>query len=153
MKIRQKECMGKLASCPSTISEGSYIIDQAKEVNLDPGVLYETVIDLASEGLITSTAINMAAGILVTELALPNYFFENITKESLRHILSSIALSIKCQDGCVGLSGRVAHIDFNLEQGSNIQAGPHCHRRDKGHHGRVPGPLSFRQTAGVLLFS
>lgn len=121
MKIRQKECMGKLASCPSTISEGTYIINQAKEVNLDPGVLYETVIELASEGLITSTAINMAAGILVSELALPNYFFENITKESLRHILSSIAMSIKCQDGCVGLSGRVAHIDFNLEQGTNIQ--------------------------------
>ncbi len=113
--------MGKLAGCPSTISEGTYIINQAKTVNLDPGVLYETVIDLASEGLITSTAINMAAGILVSDLALPNYFFENITKESLRHILSSIAMSIQCQDGTVGLSGRVAHIDFNLEQGTNIQ--------------------------------
>ena len=121
MKIREKECMGKLAGCPSTISEGTYIINQAKTVNLDPGVLYETVIDLASEGLITSTAINMAAGILVSDLALPNYFFENITKESLRHILSSIAMSIQCQDGTVALSGRVAHIDFNLEQGTNIQ--------------------------------
>ena len=121
MKIKQKECTGKLAGCPSTISEGTYIINQAKAVNLDPGVLYETVIDLASDGLITSTAINMAAGILVSDLALPNYFFENITKESLRHILSAIAMSIQCKDGNVGLSGRVAHIDFNLEQGSNIQ--------------------------------
>ena len=121
MKIRQKECMGKLAGCPSTVSEGTYIINQANSVNLDPGILYETVIDLASEGLLTSTAINMAAGILVSELALPNYFFENITQESLRHILSSIAASIKCENGKVMLHGRVADINVNLNKGSNIQ--------------------------------
>ncbi|MBF0413857.1 MAG: NAD-glutamate dehydrogenase [Desulfamplus sp.] len=98
------------------ISKSSDIIDKAQKVNLDTRILYEAVIDLASEGLVTAGCINMAAGILLEELDLPNYFFENIKKEALEHILYSIAISMRFKDDKVILYGLVADIDFNLEQ-------------------------------------
>lgn len=103
------------------VSKSSYIIDKAQAVNLDTRILYEAVIDLASEGLITAGCINMAAGILLDDLGLPNYFFENIKKDSLKHILSSIATSMRFQDGKVTLYGLVSDIDFNLEADTNVQ--------------------------------
>jgi len=102
-------------------SRGSYIIDKAESVGLDPKVLYEAVIDLSAEGLITAGCINLAAGILLEDLGLPNYFFNHIRKDSLGHLLRSIATSIKIVDGQVGLYGRVAHVDFDLEQTNNMQ--------------------------------
>ena len=104
-----------------SVSQGADIIARAENVNLDPRVLYEAVIDLSSEGLITATCINMAAGILLNDLGLPNYFFKNIAKDSLKQILSSIASSITIKDGKVVLVGRVAHIDFDLTHGNNVQ--------------------------------
>lgn len=103
------------------VSAGTYIINQAKRVNLNPSLLYEAVIDLSSEGLITANCINRAAGILLNDLGLPHYFFETITKESLKHILSSIAKSIKVSGDKVSLSAWVADIDFDLNQNSQIQ--------------------------------
>ena len=100
---------------------GSHIIDKAKSLNLNPSVLYEAVIDLSAEGLITANCINLAAGILLNDLGLPNYFFENITKESLEHILASIASSITFKDGKVVLYGRIAHIDFDLAHKNDVQ--------------------------------
>jgi glutamate dehydrogenase len=108
-------------SCFSSLPRGNEIITKAQSVNLDPRVLYETVIDLSSEGLVTATCINLAAGILLEDLGLPNYFFENITRESLKHILASIATSVTFRDDKVVLYGRVAHVDFNLEQGNDFQ--------------------------------
>ena len=104
-----------------TVTQPPHIIDKAESVNLDIRVLYKAVIDLSAEGLITANCINMAAGILLNDLGLPNYFFENITKASLKHLLASIASSIAVQDGKVGLVGRVAHIDFDLAHGSDVQ--------------------------------
>ncbi len=78
-------------------------------------------IDLSAQGLITANCINLAAGILLNDLGLPSYFFENITKDSLKQILSSITSSIAVQEDRVVLVGRVAHIDFDLEQGSQVQ--------------------------------
>ncbi|MCP4114878.1 MAG: NADP-specific glutamate dehydrogenase GdhA [Desulfobacteraceae bacterium] len=104
-----------------SVPKGTEIINTAKRLDLDPSVLYEAVIDLSSQGLITANAINMAAGILLNDLGLPNYFFKNITKASLTHLLASIATSIKVQDGKVTLYDRVAHVDFDLESGSDVQ--------------------------------
>ncbi len=106
---------------PDSISKGAYIINKAQSVKLNPSVLYEAVVDLSSEGLLTANCINMAAGILLEELGLPTYFFENIKKDSLKHILASIATNITIKDGKVVLVGRVAHIDFDLEQANNVQ--------------------------------
>lgn len=103
------------------VSKSTYIIDKAQDLNLDTRILYEAVIDLASEGLVTAGCINMAAGILLDDLGLPNYFFENIKKDSLKHILSSIATSMRFHDGKVTLYGLVADIDFNLELATDVQ--------------------------------
>jgi glutamate dehydrogenase len=104
-----------------SLIQGAEIIEKAESVGLDPRVLYEAVIDLSSQGLITASSINMAAGIILHDLGLPNYFFEHITSSSLSHLLESIATSIKRIDDKVILYGRVAHIDFDLEEGSDVQ--------------------------------
>jgi len=103
------------------ISQAPHIIDRADALNLNIRILYEAVIDLSAQGLITAHCINLAAGILLNDLGLPSYFFENITKDSLKQILSSITSSIAVQDDRVVLVGRVAHIDFDLGQGSEVQ--------------------------------
>ncbi|PIE61939.1 MAG: NADP-specific glutamate dehydrogenase GdhA [Desulfobacterales bacterium] len=103
------------------VSAGTEIINQAKLVNLNPSLLYETVIDLASEGLVTANCVNRAAGILLNDLGLPNYFFETINKDSLKHILFSIAKSLRVQGDQVDLSSWVADIDFDNIQTSQIQ--------------------------------
>ncbi len=103
------------------VSQSPHIIDRADALNLNIRILYEAVIDLSAQGLITAHGINLAAGILLNDLGLPSYFFENITKDSLKQILSSITSSIAVQDDRVVLVGRVAHIDFDLGQGSEVQ--------------------------------
>ncbi|MCP4720892.1 MAG: NADP-specific glutamate dehydrogenase GdhA, partial [Desulfobacteraceae bacterium] len=105
----------------SPVSAGAYIINKAQSVKLNPSVLYEAVIDLSSEGLVTANCINMAAGILLNDLGLPDYFFETITKESLKQILASIAKSVRLQGNKVILNSWVAGIDFDLAQGSQLQ--------------------------------
>ena len=64
------------------VSKGADIINKAQSVKLNPSILYEAVVDLSSEGLLTANCINMAAGILLQDLGLPTYFFENIKKDS-----------------------------------------------------------------------
>jgi len=105
----------------SSSTRGADIITKAESVGLDPRVLYEAVIDLSSEGLLTANCINMAAGILLEDIGLPRYFFEHIQKAALTHILESIATSIKVIDGKVILYGRVAQIDFEATQASFAQ--------------------------------
>ena len=94
---------------------GQTIITKARELGLDPGLLYEAVIDLSAGGLLTAKSINQAAGILLSELGLPQYFFATITKESLTKLLEAIALSIKTVDGKIRLHGRVAQVDFGQD--------------------------------------
>lgn len=112
--------MEKLVSMAAPVTQGADIVNKAESVGLDPRILYEAVIDVSTEGLITANCINIAAGIFLKDLGLPRYFFEHIQKESLAHILQSIATSIKIVDGSVTLYGRVANIDFDLSYGSSV---------------------------------
>ncbi len=105
---------------PST-TRGADIIAKAESVGLDPRVLYEAVIDLSAEGLLTANCLNLAAGIFLQDLGLPRYFFENIHKASLANLLQSIATSIKIIDGRVVLSGRVAQVEFDASQSGTVQ--------------------------------
>lgn len=105
----------------SSSNRGANIIAKAESVGLDPRVLYEAVIDLSSEGLLTANCINMAAGILLEDIGLPRYFFEHIRKTALTNLLQSIATSIKVTDGKVILYGKVAQIDFDATQSSVAQ--------------------------------
>jgi len=102
-------------------SRGADIIFQAESVGLDPKILYEAVVDLSSEGLLTATCINMAAGILLQDLGLPKYFFQHIQKDQLINILQAIAVSMKIEDGDVMLTSRVAPVDFNTAASGVIQ--------------------------------
>ena len=108
-------------NCPFPVSEGAHIITKAQSVKLDPSLLYEAVIDLSSEGLMTANCINLAAGILLNDLGLPDYFFKTLTKESLENILASIAKGINLKNNKVELHSWVADIDFGVSQGSQIQ--------------------------------
>ena len=53
METRPDKCL--------PVSEGADIIKKAQSVKLDPSLLYEAVIDLSSEGLVTANCIIMAA--------------------------------------------------------------------------------------------
>ncbi|WP_136808483.1 NAD-glutamate dehydrogenase domain-containing protein [Desulfosediminicola flagellatus] len=111
--------MDKLISTAGPVAQGADIIKKAESVGLDARLLYEAVIDLSTEGLVTANCINIAAGIFLQDLGLPRYFFEHIQKEALEHLLKSIATSIKIVDGSVTLYGRLANIDFDLAPGSS----------------------------------
>lgn len=116
-----EDIVDRLTYSSGPVAQGEDIIDKAESVGLDPRLLYEAVIDLSTEGLLTANSINIAAGILLEDLGLPKYFFENIQKDSLEHLLQSIAASIKIVDGKVTLYKSVANIDFDLSHGSEIQ--------------------------------
>ncbi len=88
-------------------------MNKAREAGLDTGLLYEAVIDLASDDLLTASSINRAAGILLNDLVLPDYFLRTISLTALRKLLKAIALSMrKNENGEIRLYGRVAPIDF-----------------------------------------
>ncbi|MBU1564969.1 MAG: NAD-glutamate dehydrogenase [Proteobacteria bacterium] len=105
----------------ASTTRGEDIIAKAESVGLDPRVLYEAVIDLSSEGLLTANCLNLAAGILLQDLGLPRYFFQNISKAPLADLLQSIATSIKVIDGRVVLYGRVAQVEFDASQSGKVQ--------------------------------
>jgi glutamate dehydrogenase len=102
-------------------ANGADIINKAESAGLDARILYESVIDLSAEGLLTANCINLAAGILLKDLGLPRYFFDTIQKQALNQLLQSIATNIRVVDGRIGLYGRVANIDFDLSYGSEAQ--------------------------------
>ncbi len=113
--------MESRVSTPGFVTQGANIINRAQSEGLDSRLLYEAVIDLSSKGLITANCINMAAGILLEDLGLPQYFFQYIQKDSLIGLLQAIANSIQLIDGKVVLYDRVGHIDFDFTQGSDVQ--------------------------------
>lgn len=101
---------------------GEHIVNMAREAGLDPGLLYEAVIDLAEGDLLTASSINRAAGILLKDLVLPSYFLKTISKSALRKLLKAIALSMrKDENGEIRLYGRVAPIDFISDDEPGLQ--------------------------------
>ncbi|MFT5730155.1 MAG: glutamate dehydrogenase [Desulforhopalus sp.] len=100
----------------SQSTNGAHIIRMAEIACLDSRLLYEAVIDLASDGMLTANCINFAAGILIKDLGLPSYFFNNIKKPELVQLLQSIALNVRVQEGKAALFGQVAHIDFHSKE-------------------------------------
>ena len=94
------------------------VIDRAEAMGLDPRMLYETVIELASEGLLTARCVNAAAGVLLTQLGLAEYFFRNISKDALKRVLRAVANNIMVrEDDEVVLRGEVAEARFDIDGG------------------------------------
>ncbi|MFW2368118.1 MAG: NAD-glutamate dehydrogenase domain-containing protein [Desulforhopalus sp.] len=96
------------------LTNGADIVKKAETAGLDPRLLYEAVIDLSGDGLLTANCINFAAGILLKDLGLPEYFFSHIKKPELVQLLQSIALNVRVRDGQAALFGQVSQIDFDL---------------------------------------
>lgn len=105
----------------SQSTNGANIVKMAETAGLDPRILYEAVIDLSAEGMLTANCINFAAGILLKDLGLPSYFFVYIKKPELVQLLQSIALNVRVQDGKAALFGQVAQIDFHADEGQGGQ--------------------------------
>ncbi len=105
----------------SQSANGAAIIKNAEAAGLDPRVLYEAVIDLSGNGMLTANCINCAAGILLKDLGLPSYFFSQIKIPDLIQLLRSIALNIQVEDGKAALVGQVSHINFESSQEESRQ--------------------------------
>ena len=94
------------------------VIDRAEALGLEPRLLYEAVIELASEGLLTSRCINAAAGILLTQLGLPEYFFRKITKDGLKRVLHAVATNVQVrEDDEVILRSEVSEATVDIDFG------------------------------------
>lgn len=102
-------------------SEISSIIHRAKSCGLDSSVLYECVIELTEEGLLTATCINAAAGILLSELGLPGYFFRGLSKDSLKTILKTIASNIRIENRHYVLRSEVSEVPLKMEGGVQVR--------------------------------
>ena len=70
------------------------IVGLAMKQGLDASLLYESVMDLASEGMLTARCVNAAAGLLLADLGLPRYYFETLTKRALIAALRVIAKNL-----------------------------------------------------------
>ncbi|OGV72606.1 MAG: hypothetical protein A3K19_12450 [Lentisphaerae bacterium RIFOXYB12_FULL_65_16] len=92
----------------------------AQARGLDPVLLYETVIELAEEGMLTATCINAAAGILLRELNLPEYYFHNISKQALHNILLTLATNLRAIEGRFYLSSDTAHLQCTADAGIQV---------------------------------
>ena len=107
---------------PSRIHPGaSSIIDKVRTSSLDASLLYEAVIELANEGFLTARCVNAAAGIVLTELGLPAYFFRHISKEALKRLLHAIATHIQEQDGQLVLRGELAEVELGVDRGVQVR--------------------------------
>ena len=104
-------------STPVPVADSGSIIAQARDRGLDTSLLYESVIELASEGLLTAGAVNAAAGILLADLGLPNYFFGTISKEALKRVLWSIAMNIEPREGRFVLRSEVSEARLSVDGG------------------------------------
>ena len=93
----------------------------AQRAKLDPNLLYEAVIELSNEGLLTAGCVNHAARILLTQLGLPAYFFRHISKDALKRVLRAIGTNMQRKDGEFVLRGAVAEVQFDVDGGVQVR--------------------------------
>ncbi len=97
------------------------IIEKATQCGLDASLLYQCVIELAEEGLLTASCINAAAGILLSDLGLPEYFFRGLSKDSLKTVLKTIASNLEKEDNVYVLRSEVSEVPFTVEGGVQVR--------------------------------
>ena len=93
------------------------VLQLAQEAELNPRLLYEAVIELSNEGLLTAGCVNHAARILLTQLGLPAYFFRHISRDALKGTLRSIGTNMQLEEGAFVLRGAVAEVRFDVDRG------------------------------------
>lgn len=93
------------------------IVAVSRDQGLDPALLYETVVELADEGLFTARCLNAAAGILLGQLGLPAYFFRSLSKDALKRVLRAIAGNLEVREGEVILRSEVSEAQVDVDSG------------------------------------
>ncbi len=98
---------------------------RVKAMGLDPSLLYEAVIELADEGMLTARCINAGADILVGRLGLPAYYFRNITKEGLKSILRVLSAGLEpTPGGGYRLSAHAGYLSSPVDGGAHFLIAP-----------------------------
>jgi len=97
------------------------VIHRAEAMGLDTRILYEAVIELAGEGLLTARCINAGASVLLNQLGLPEYFFRNISKDALKQVLRTVATNVSVIDERVVLRGEVSEARLAFDSGVQIR--------------------------------
>ncbi len=97
--------------------EHGSIIEVARQKGLAPALLYQAVIELAAEGLLTATCLDAAAWILLTQLGLPRYFFRNLSHDGLKRVLRAIAGNLHRHEGRLILRSEVSEARFDVDGG------------------------------------
>ncbi|HOJ39488.1 MAG TPA: NAD-glutamate dehydrogenase, partial [bacterium] len=72
-------------------------------------------------GLLTAAAIDAAAGIVLTELGLPPYFFRNLSREALSTLLRSTGRTIQPAGTGYVLRSEVSEVPLNMEGGLQLR--------------------------------
>ncbi|MBI5686797.1 MAG: NAD-glutamate dehydrogenase [Verrucomicrobia bacterium] len=99
----------------------SSVLRIAQQASLDPNLLYEAVIELSNEGLLTAGCVNHAARILLTQLGLPAYFFRHISKDALKRVLRAIGTNMQQERGEFVLRGAVSEVQFDVDGGVQVR--------------------------------
>lgn len=97
------------------------VLQIAQKASLDPNLLYEAVIELSNEGLLTAGCVNHAARILLTQLGLPAYFFRHISKDALKRVLRVIGANMLAENGEFVLRGAVSEVQFDVDGGVQVR--------------------------------
>jgi glutamate dehydrogenase len=93
----------------------------AEQQELQAALLYETVMDLAGEGMLTASCIDAAASVLLQDLGLPPYYFRTLSKPALTTALRVIATNLDWEaDGHRGLNEEAAYLEASGQHGIDV---------------------------------
>ena len=100
-----------------TDSASRSLADISRAKGLDSALLYESIIELAGEGLLTATCLDAAGNILLTQLGLSKSFFHSLSKDALKGVLRTIAGTLERRDGELSLRSEVSEARFVVDGG------------------------------------
>jgi len=97
---------------------GTSIAILAEERGLQTALLYEAVMELSREGMLTAPCLDAAARVLLDDLGLPHYYFRTLSKAALMTALRAIATNLNWDSqGHRGLSDRSAYLEADGQHG------------------------------------
>ena len=105
----------------SAADEDRSIVEVSRAKGLDTALLYEAIIELAGEGLLTATCLDAAAHILLRQLGLPEYFFKTLSKDALKRVLRTVAGNLERRDDELILRSEVSEAHFDVDGGVQVR--------------------------------
>lgn len=90
----------------------------AEQRELRAALLYEAVMELSGEGMLTAQCVDAAAWVLLEDLGLPPYYFRTLSKPALVTALRAIATNLNWDAaGHRGLSDRSTYLEASGQHG------------------------------------